>query len=423
MNFAVIGLSHKTAPLELRERLAVREGQVPTLLEKLLQNADIQEAMFLSTCNRVEAYLVTKHLQRGVDQALSILSELGQVIPQELEKHLYVRHTSQAMGHFFRVTASLDSMMVGETQITAQVKEAYAQAVATNATGPSLNKIVHKALEISKKIRTETGLGQHPVSISYASVLLAEKIFGSLKNSRVLLIGAGEMGTLAAKHLVEREVGSIDIANRSEEKAIELAQEFSSRSVSISEALGQLDQYDIVISSTAADGYLVKAAPVQKAMKLRKNKPMFFIDISVPRNIDPTIHEMENVYLYDIDHLQGIVDQNLKERQKEARKAEEIIMEELRNFENYLEQRRLSPTIQQLSQKFDLIRTNEVSKYLQRLPQFTDEQKEIFEACTKAIVNKILHEPILTMKTEEVKEGSPKYSEILRKLFGLQSEG
>ena len=420
MHFVVIGLSHKTAPIEVRECLAVDAEKVPQVLSKLLQNADIQEGMLISTCNRVEAYLVAKHVERAAKFASEVLSEEGGFKGDELSKLLYVKNGGDAVAHLFRVAAGIDSMVVGESQITGQVKEAYTLAVENRTTGVYLNKLIHKTLNVSKRIRTETGIGEHPVSVSYAAVLLAERIFGDLVGKKALLLGAGEMGALAAKHLSERKVGEIRISNRTREKAAELAQSLGGVVVPFEEFADRLEEVDIVIASTAADDFVIREDAVREAIQRRKGRPMFFIDISVPRNIDPAINQIENVYLYDIDHLKGIVESNLKEREREARRAEEIIVGEVKGFLSAVGQIDLSPTIEQLSKKFDSIRKGELEKYFGQAASVTTEQREYLEACTRAIVNKILHDPIILMKTEEPQEGGPKYSEILRKLFKLE---
>jgi glutamyl-tRNA reductase len=420
MHFVVVGLSHKTAPLEIRERFAIPEGEVRDLLTKLLQDEDVQEGMLISTCNRVEAYLVSKHLQRAASAARRLFSGVARLEEGELENYLYVREAEEAIAHLFRVASSLDSLIVGEPQISGQVKEAYTQAVACQATGTYLNKLIHQALHVAKKIRTETGIGELPVSVSYAAVLLAEKIFGNLGETKVLLIGAGEMGALAARHLKERRVQEVFIANRTGEKAAEVAGDLGALTIPYDRIFQKLEEVDIVIASTAATEFLIHGEEVREAMRRRKNRPMFFIDIAVPRNIDPSVNQIENVYLYDIDHLQGIVETNRQERVKEAKKAETIIAQEVSRFLTYLDQRELSPTIRQLSKKFDLIRRQELEKFLARHPDLTARDREGLEAATRAIVNKILHDPIILMKTEEAQDGGPKYSEILKKLFRLE---
>jgi glutamyl-tRNA reductase len=420
MNFVIVGLSHKTAPLEIREKLAVPDSEVPRLLVKLLQQEAVREGMLISTCNRVEALLVAEDSALAIDAARRLFLELGKLHEADLAKYVYVKNKEEAAAHLFRVTAGLDSLVVGEPQIQSQVKEAFARSSEAKAAGVYLNKLVSKSLNVAKRIRTETDIGRHPVSISYAAVLLAEKIFGDLNGTRALLIGAGEMGELAARHLAERRIREILLANRDLEKAEALARALGAKAVPLDKAMDNLFEADIVITSTASENFLVGEDAVKHAMRQRRNRPMFFIDISVPRNVDPKINRIENVYLYDIDHLKAIVETNLRTREREALRAEEIISEEVGDFLDYVGQMALSPTIEQLSKKFDQIRRSELAKYLAKRPDLASDDREMLEACTRAMVNKILHEPILTMKKEEPKEGGPRYSEILKKLFKLE---
>ena len=422
MHFVIIGLSHKTATVEIREKLAFSPAEIPAFLTRLVEDECIQESFLLSTCNRVEACVVSPTPEKAAQVAEALLK-------RELKDlQFYTKTDHEAIQHFFKLTAGLDSMILGEPQISGQVKEAYSQATAAHTTGAYLNKLVHRALSVNKRIRTETEIGRHPVSVSFAAILLAEKIFGSFKKKKVLLLGAGEMGELAAKHLIEREVSEIMITNRTLEKAQEVAKGLavSSRIIPWEELAQALAASDIVIVSTGAQEFVVTEDLVREAMKKRRNEPMFFIDIAVPRNVDPAVNQLENVYLYDIDHLQNIVQNNLKEREKEALKAETLIQEEVNTFLAQLKERQFSPTIQKLSQKFDHIRRLELEKYLGKLSGLNEKDrelaKEVAEACTKAIVNKILHDPIILMKTEETQEDAPRYSEILKKLFRLDPE-
>jgi glutamyl-tRNA reductase len=426
MGLLVIGLSHKTAAIEVREGLAFSEEEQKDLLVRLFSDP-ISEVFALSTCNRFEAYIVTDDASSAAARVREVLVSAKRPKETVLEKHLYIYSDHEAIRHLFRVVSGLDSMVLGENQISGQVKDAYQQAVTVGTTGPTLGKLIQKALSVSKKVRTESGIGKHPVSVSYAATLLAEKIFGDLSQTGVLLLGAGEMGELAARHLCERNVSKIVIANRTPERAAILARELKAQTVAYESFLSELENVDIVIASTAAEAYVLTEADVRECMQKRKNKPMFLIDIAVPRNIDPAVNDLENVYLYDIDHLQGIVSSNVKERERESRKAQEIIEEELDSFVAYLKSRQASPTIQQLSQKFEQIRLLEMEKYFSRMKNMTPEQKEILEACTKAIVNKILHEPIIQIKQDAGQEGpkheGSRYAEMLRKLFGLDADG
>lgn len=423
MDFVIVGLSHKTAPIEVREKLAFSQVEIPAFLSELLSFEEVEEGLLVSTCNRVEACLASQVPGTAAEKAEQLILKMKALGPI---KGVYRKNGTDAVRHFFKLTSGLDSMVLGEPQISGQVKEAYAQAIANRSTGPYLNKLVHRALNVSKRIRTDTEIGRHPVSISYAAVLLAEKIFGNFRGKKVMLLGAGEMGELAAQHLIEREARDIYIVNRTSEKAREVAQNLKADfeiHLSPWEKLPEkLVEMDIVIVSTGAKDFVISENMVREAMRQRKNEPMFFIDIAVPRNVEPSVNQIENIYLYDIDHLQNIVQNNIKEREREAKKAEIIIDEEAETFLNYVREMHLSPTIQKLSQKFDQIRRLELEKYWAKLSSLSEKDRDVVEACTKAIVNKIMHDPIILMKTEEVKEGGPRYSEILKKLFRLESE-
>lgn len=420
MPYLVVGLSHKTAPLELREKLAVSGEKYSELLRRLVSSDDVKEAIVISTCNRVEIYLYAKHPGRGNQWVRSLLSELGSFSEGELEKHLYDKDDEKAVAHLFRVTAGLDSMVLGEPQIGGQVKEAYKIAVENKTTGSFLNKLIHRSLRVAKRIRSETAIGQYPVSVSYAAVILATKIFEDLSEKTVLILGAGEMGKLTCRHLQERGIRKILVLNRRLENAELLAQEFDGEARPLSHLASSLEESDIVISSLATEGIFLQSDPIREAISRRKGRSMFLIDLGVPRNIAPEANRIENVYLYDMDALQGIILANQKEREREARKAEEIIAEEVQAFQKSLREMSVAPTIEELKGKFELIRQKEMDRYFSRHHGLSPEQCEDLNACTSAILNKILHEPIVTMKAEEMEEERPHYIEILRKLFHLQ---
>ena len=421
MHYVLVGLSHKTAPIEIREKLAISSERMPAALARLVDAEDVQEAMLVSTCNRVEAYLVAKHLERGSAHARVRLAELGNLPETALAPCLYAKAEGEAVAHLFRVAASLDSMVVGEPQIGGQVKEAYTQAVARGTTGAYLNRLVHRSLHVAKKIRSETAIGRLPVSISYAAVQLAARIFGQLSEKTVLVIGAGEMSELACRHLRERKVARILIANRTPEKAEQLAREFEGEAVPLDPLAPHLARADIVLSSVDSGGALVRREAVEEAMGRRKGRAMFLVDLGVPRNIEPEANRIENVYLYDIDDLKGIVEANRKEREQEARRAETIIASEVARFLAGLREMEVAPTIQELSKKFDSIRRKELERIFSKNGALTAEQRQMVETATSAIVNKILHEPIILMKTEAARDGPLKYSEILKKLFRLEA--
>ncbi|MBI2980840.1 MAG: glutamyl-tRNA reductase [Deltaproteobacteria bacterium] len=420
MPYFVVGLSHKTAPLPLREKLAVSGERLSQLLKDLISSDDLKESLVLSTCNRVELYLFAKHLERGTQWAKRLLARLGEMPEEGLERHIYRKEDEKAMAHIFRVTAGLDSMVLGEPQIAGQMKEAYRLAVENKTTGGLLNRLVHRSLRAAKRIRNETAIGQYPVSVSYAAVTLATKIFEDLGEKTVMVLGAGEMASLACRHLQERGVKKIIVANRSLENAEALASQFAGEGRPLTLLEPSLEEADIVISSLGTDGIFIRKDQIQKAKSLRKGRSMFLIDLGVPRNIDPDVNEIENVYLYDMDALQGIVLANQKMREKEARKAEGIVMEEVAAFQKSLQELSVAPTIEELTKKFELIRHLELERYFSRHGDLSLEEREELTGCTTAIVNKILHEPIVAMKAEETFEERPFYIEILKKLFHLE---
>lgn len=426
MPLIVTGLSHKTAPLEIRERFSAASSLVSEVLPKLLLDADLDEAFLISTCNRTELYLVCRNKERGEILANEFFDSLEK-ISSEKRRHLFYQLVDgAALGHLFRVTASLDAMVVGETQVTGQVKDAYERAKGAGTVGPYLNKLVQRSLEVAKRIRTETEISSHPVSVSSAAVNLAENIFGDLKERTVLIVGSGEMAQLAAQHFGDK-IKSLTITNRTESKAREMAASFNAGLPA--EALAKagvlpyekfqesLGSYDVIVTSTSA-GIILTPDLVEAGMSLRKNHPLFLIDIAVPRNIDPAVNKIPNVYLYDIDDLQGVVQAGMAERAKEAKKAEAIIFDATVSFEKEMDQRKAAPTITELSRKFEGIREAEVAKVLRCLPQLGDRERKELEACTKRIVSKILHEPIVGLKEEE---GSS-YAETVRRLFKLGTE-
>lgn len=409
MNFLIIGLSHKTAPIELRERLHFPEDRWPDLLKTVHEES--AEVLFLSTCNRAEFWVVPKESD---DQ--KVLSAVEKIFGESISaRHLYLKRGSEAIVHVFRVTASLDSMVVGETQISHQVKQSYQFSVTQGTVGKILHRLVHRALGVAKRVRTETAIGEHPVSVSYAAVVLAEKVFGALAGKKVLLIGAGEMGELACEHFQKRGADLV-ISNRTLAKADELARRFGCGVTPFETMAQSLDQFDVVLTSIAVDQPLLTVAILKPVMTRRKNRAMFVIDIAVPRNVAPEVNGLDNLFLYNIDDLQGIVSKNLQKRSEEVHEADQIIAEELEKTISDLGSYEVIPTIQQLTRKFESIRQVELAKHFNGV--LTPAQKETLEACTQAIVNKILHDPIVTIKREAQSANS--YRDILKKLFKLE---
>ncbi len=421
MNLIVVGMNHRTAPVDVREKLAFPEGAQGVAAEKVKALPGVRESLVLSTCNRVEVYAV---LDEGVDghfRIVRFLSDHHGVPVEEISKYFYSMSTEEAIRHIFRVASSLDSMVQGEPQILGQVKEAYAQATERKATGAFLHKLFHRAFSVAKEVRSKTSIASYAVSVSYAAVELAKKIFGILEGKSAVLVGAGEMGELAARHLISAGASKIAVMSRTYERAARLAETLKGVPLPFDHLVSYLREVDIVICSAAAPHYIILPDKVNEAMRLRKGRPMFFIDISVPRNIDPRINDIDNVYLYDIDDLEGVVADNVAERKKEAEKAEAIAEKEAEEFIQWLEHLDVVPTIVTLKKKIEKMRRKELDKTLSRWKNITPRQKEALESLTAALVKKILHTPVSKLK--ENKEGEAiLYIEALKKLFDLDED-
>lgn len=419
MNLIIVGLNHKTSPVEIREKLSFPAAQIGEPLKKLTNHYGLNEAVILSTCNRVEVLAIAGDIEKGVWQVKRFLSDFHNIPFDKLDDHLYSHCGEAGVKHLFRVACGLDSMVMGEPQILGQVKDSYSYAVEHNTAGVIVNKLYHKAFQVAKRIRTETKIGESAVSISFAAVELARKIFGELTGKTAMLIGAGEMAELAAKHLLTNGVREIIVANRTYEKAQEFVNCIGGTAIMFREYPHYFKSADIVIASTASPTFIIKPDQVQEAMRERKNRPMFFIDISVPRNIDPLVNNIDNAYVYDVDDLQGVVAANLQERSKEAAAAEDIIVEEIDKFYRWIKSLDVVPTIINLRQCCDNIRKTELSKALSSLEHLSEKDKKVLDAMTSAIVNKILHNPVTHLKKEANRVEGDLYIDTIRKLFDL----
>jgi glutamyl-tRNA reductase len=414
-----IGLNHKTAPVELRECLARDPGNTITALASLRELECIKEGLFLSTCNRVEAIYTTENPEEARKSVISLLSYLGNLPEFSLSSSLYTHEDMEAVKHIFRVASSLDSMVVGEPQILGQIKDAYYQATKEKTSGVILNRLMHRAFHVAKRVRTETGVSDAAVSISYAAVELAKKIFYDLSGKQVFLIGAGEMAELAARHLMRNGVSSIKVANRTFYRAVELAETFHGSPVSFEEIETQLLEADIVITSTAATDYVINHDQVKSSLRKRRNRPLFFIDIAVPRDVEPKVNDLGNVYVYDIDDLKGVVEINMAQRQQEALKAERVVEEEVIKFEKWLKTLDVVPTIISLREKAEAIRHAEMKKSLSNFDKFTPLQVKAIETLTLSIAEKIINDPIVVLKRKADRPTRDMYLDFARKLFNL----
>lgn len=419
MELIVIGLNHKTAPIAIRERLAFPEERMGEALSEVQGLPSIRENLILSTCNRVEIYAVVRGHEEAFRDLKDFLSRFHRIPLADFEGSLYRYTGTEAVRHVFRVASSLDSMVVGEPQILGQIKEAYEVATRWKTSGLILHRLLHKAFHVAKRVRSETKIASSAVSISSVAVDLAKKIFETLEQKTVLLIGAGEMAELAAQHLVSGGAEKVLVTNRTYERALTLAERFHGEALPFDHIHTGLRRTDIVISATNAPEYVLLHDLVARVMKERKQRPLFLIDIADPRDIDPRVDDLENVYLYNIDHLQRIANENMKDREKEAAKAEALVSEEVARFVSWYRSLDVTPTIVALRKKFEEIRQRELRKVLALHPQLSPEERASLEAMTTAIINKILHEPISLLKQTNGNETTDLYVDALQALFRL----
>ncbi len=420
MELIVLGLNHKTAPIEIRECLAFKSEDIEKALAQARTLPSLKENMILSTCNRVELYAVSRETEKAILDLKTFLSQFHHLPLKQFEGSLYAHTGNEAVQHIFRVASSLDSMVIGEPQILGQIKEAYEMAAERKTSGLILHRLLHRAFHVAKRVRTETRIGNSATSVSSVAVELARKIFETLEEKVVLLIGAGEMCELAAQHLISGGVGQVLVTNRTHERALSLAQKFKGVAVPFEEIYQGLGRTDIVISATDARHYILEHDPIARIMKSRKQKPIFFIDIADPRNIDPRVNDLENVYLYNIDHLQKVANDNIQDREQEARKAEAIVQQEMVKFVGWYRSLGFTPTIVALRNKFEEIRQGEMEKTLSRLPNLSDREKNSLDALTAAIVNKILHDPLSLLKRVKEDGMADFYLDTIQTLFQLK---
>lgn len=420
MNIIVVGLNHKTALIEVREKFAFDGGKLQEAINILKASKITDENVILSTCNRVEMYAGVKDIGSGVENIKKFLSDFHNVPREALDKSLFIYHGRDAVRHIFRVASGLDSKVLGEPQILGQLKDAYDFALKQKATGILLNKLMKKTFSVAKRTRTETGIGKGAVNISYAAVELAKKIFDDLAKNSVILLGAGEMAELAVKHLINNGVQDVIVANRTYERAEELAGEFNGRAVRFDEFKQELKHIDIVICLTGAPNYILMKEEMHHIMKERKQKPVFIIDVSVPRNIDPAIDDLDNVYLFNTDHLEDIVDENADERKIEAGKASGIVESEVETFMKWQASLSSVPTIVALREKAEAIKNDELEKTLKKLGPLGEAQTRAIEHLAAAIVNKLIHGPTAALKSAE--EDKELVVDVIRRLFELEGE-
>ena len=422
MSIILAGVSHHNTPLSIRERLYFPETHMDEWLDRLAGYSGLEERIILSTCNRVEVYSAAEDFDQGLDAIHRFFLESRDIGADELNAHLYVHREAEATRHLFTVASSLDSMVVGEPQILGQVKEAYRVAQASGHAGKALTNLFSRAFRVAKKIREQTPIGESPVSVSSVAVDLAKRIFGSLAGKNVLLLGAGEMGEAAARHLKASGADNLHVANRTLARAQELAAKLKGSTVSFDNLEGALIGADIVIASTAAQGFILDKPIVASALEQRRDAPVFLIDIAVPRNVAPDVNDLEDAYLYDVDDLQSVAADNLRGREEIARDAREILESEVQTYLARQQAEELRHTFAAIRFFAESMRQEEVQKTFQRLPELGEEGRDALDAMTKALVNKLLHHPfaVLRRMSEEDVEGIS--VESVQKLFGVEPE-
>jgi glutamyl-tRNA reductase len=419
MNFRLIGVNHKSAPVEIREKLAIPESRLAEVTARLARHPGVEEAMVLSTCNRVELLARTTN---GHADLRGFLRDQFQTDISSCTDLLYEKDGPEAVRHLFRVAASLDSLVVGEPQILGQVKEAYAAARAVGAVNSQLDALVARSFAVAKRVRTETAVGSSAVSVASVAVELAKRIFGTLSGKVVYLVGAGKMSELAARHLIAHGAGTIFVANRTYERAQELAQQFDGKAILFEQLYETADKADIVITSTGAPFAIFRKEHGKLFLERRKNRPMFFIDIAVPRDVDPEMTKLDGIFVYDIDDLQQVVGEHVHDRELEAERAEAIVEEEVHKFEARMQTLSVVPTIVSLQEQLETIRQAEIDRVRGRLGKLTPEQELAVEAMTRGIVNKVLHAPITTLKSAAKDAEATTMIELIRRVFNLNEK-
>ena len=421
MSIVLVGVNHKSAPVEVRERLAFSDDACSSGLRALVDGEVVREALIVSTCNRVEILTETasERLNETIERVNQFLSGADTLPRSFFAAHLYQHTDDEAIRHLFRVTSSLDSMVIGEPQVLGQVRRAYSIALEAGTAGRILNRLIHHAFRVAKRVRTETGIGANAVSISYMAVELGKKIFDSLQGRTALLIGAGEMAELSARHLLNAGVTRLLLANRTEDRAERVASELGGHAVKFDELSDYLAEADIVICSTAADQYVITEPMAREALSRRRNRPSFFIDISVPRNIDPAVGKIANVFVFDIDDLESVISSNIRERERKAERAELIVESEIMQFQQTLRLLDIGPTIGALRNKLHDIARAELTRRRSRLGPLTAEQESAIEALLVSTVNKISH-PLLSHMRRSFDASDAETIQAWRDIFGLE---
>ncbi|WIM39372.1 glutamyl-tRNA reductase [Paenibacillus sp. PK4536] len=422
MHIVVVGLNYRTAPVEVRERFAIADEDLPQALRQLRETKSVLEGTIVATCNRTEIYVVLDRLHMCGHFIRTFMEQWFGIPRQEFTQHLYIYEDEQAISHLFRVACGLDSMVLGETQILGQVKRSFQWAQENKATGTWFNMLFKQAVTLGKRAHSETMIGESAVSISYAAVELGKRIFGAFHNKVIMILGAGKMSELTVKHLYANGAAEVIVANRTLGRAQELAHKFNGTPCTIEQAMDRLHQVDILISSTGAQGYVLSADTLAQSMKLRKSRPLFMIDIAVPRDIDPAIGDISNVFLYDIDDLEGIVESNMEMRRAESIKIERMIREEVESFNQWLKTLGVRPAIRALQERGADIHAETLESLFNKLPELDERQRKVISRLTKSIVNQMNHEPIHRIKEMAAEKDGAEVLDLFTRIFALEDQ-
>ncbi len=422
MHILAVGLNHHTAPVNIREKFAFENEALPEALRMLRESKSIFECAIISTCNRIELYVATDQLHTGRHYTKDFLSKWFDLAPEAFAPYLFIKENNEAIKHLFKVTCGLDSMVLGETQILGQVRDSFKLAQQAGTTGTLFNELFKEAVTLGKRAHAETEINDNPVSTSYAAVELAKQIFGSFHDKHILIMGAGKMSELTARHLTSHGAAKISVMNRTIEKAAQLASQFHGEGVTFDEKEASLEQADIIISSTGSKDYILQYNDVLKSSRKRKGRPLFIVDIAVPRDIDPEVHDIDGVFLYDIDDLEGIVHANLEERKGAAQVIEGMITTQLAAFQQWLDMLGVVPVMNALRQKSLRIQAETMQSLERKLPQLSDREKKVLSKHTKSIVNQMLREPIQKMKEMAGNPDRDQMLELFTDIFGIEEE-
>jgi len=419
VHILTLGLNHKTAPVEVRERLAFPPSTLETALQELARCDGLHEAAILSTCNRAEIYTVATHAGHGLETAQRFLGDFHHLRDEDFAPHLYRFLDADAARHLFRVACGADSLVVGESQILGQVRDALLAAQQSGTARLVLNELFQRALHVGKRARTETDIGRGALSVSSAAVELALQIFGALEGHRVLVLGAGEMSELTAQYLVDSGVRSVWVANRTHARAVQLAERFGGEAVPFDDFPQKMVETDIVISSTSAPHFIIEPTQLAGIMRQRRGRPLFLIDIAVPRDVDPAVRKMNNVFAYDMDDLEEVVASHRAERERELMKIEQLIEEEVRSLQRWLHALDAKPLICALQRQMEELRQAELEKWLRKLPHLSDQERQTIEALMRGFANKILHAPLVQIRQFATEPDGYLRLEAVRRVFNL----